>query len=385
MLYTHPYTKEVRQACADVHLDQARVSLEDDAYLWDLTVEGASHYVSWSGIIARNCGFDELTQFSEKQYTYMFSRIRRPQLVCLNCEVAVRKYGASGWRHAKSDKACDDLFPDPKVLVQYPAAPDGVSIFDVPLRMRAATNPGGPGHEWVRDRFIDPKTKEETAFFVPARLSDNPSLDRESYMENLQHLTNVDRERLIRGDWDITEEGDMFERHWFDFVDDYPRDARMGRFWDNAATAGDGDFTAGVKLAVKDGIWYVVDVVHGQWSSFQREKVIRTTAAADGRYTPVIMEQEPGSSGKDVIDHYRRNVLLGYNFVAEKVTGSKVDRAYPLASAAEAGNVRIVKAPWNKKYLDELTVFPNGNHDDMVDATSGCMNYLSMRQGRLLV
>ena len=60
----------------------------------------------------------------------------------------------------------------------------------------------------------------------------------------------------------------------------------------------------------------------------------------------VWIEQEPGSAGKIVVDHYVRSVLPGYALRAERSSGSKVVRADPVSSQAEAGNVSIVDGPW---------------------------------------
>lgn len=331
-------------------------------------------------------GFDELTQFPEAAYTYMFSRVRRPQVSCLNCSAAVLKNGAK-WRHATPNTKCPDLYPDPKVLDQYQPSPQGVSVFEIPLRVRSATNPGGYGHEWVRGRFVDQKTRIKTAFFVPASLRDNPSLDRDSYRKNLEFLSPTDRERLMNGDWEVYDDGEMFEREWFNVVNVSPVDGMTVRYWDKAATEGGGDYTVGTKLRkTPSGVWYVEDVIRGQWSSHKTSQIIRQTAAIDGTGVPIRMEQEPGSSGKDVIDYYTREILQGYNFKGDRVTGSKPDRAAPFASQAEAGNVKIVAAQWNKAWLDELCLFPVGAHDDQVDSVSGGANFLSFtRRSRLLV
>src|SRR5690606_1907729 len=129
-------------------------------------------------------GFDELTQFTESQYRYMFSRLRRKSGV------------------------------------------------DVPLRMRAASNPGGIGHEWVRQRFI-----VEGRPVVPAGLDDNPHLDRDAYVESLAELDPVTREQLLRGDWDIRPTGLMFKSEWFgDPVDAAPAEMPMVRVCVLAAT-----------------------------------------------------------------------------------------------------------------------------------------------------
>jgi predicted phage terminase large subunit-like protein len=135
----------------------------------------------------------------------------------------------------------------------------------------------------------------------------------------------------------------------------------------------------------KQGRWVVLDVVRGQWSSLGNEQMIARTASNDGVNVPIRMEQEPGSSGKDVIDQYKRNVLYGYNFAGIKSTGSKEDRAAPFAGAAEAGHVSIVEATWNRAWLDELSLFPVGANDDQVDSVSGAANFLAFaRRSRLL-
>lgn len=104
-------------------------------------------------------GFDELTQFEETQYRFLFSRLRRL-------------------------KTCN-----------------------VPLRMRAASNPGGIGHDWVKNRFLCSHK------FYPAKITDNPHLDQEEYASNLMELDPITREQLMNGDWDAFEDG-RFKREW---------------------------------------------------------------------------------------------------------------------------------------------------------------------------
>lgn len=328
-------------------------------------------------------GFDELTQFQQSTYEYMFSRIRRPNLVCLRCKKSVRRSG-SEWVHMSS-KSCSTPFPDPKVVRQYPSAPDGTTIFDVPLRMRSATNPGGAGHAWVRDHFIDTNLRKQDSIFIPSSLSDNPSLDQESYRKNLEHLNPVDRERLMNGDWDVLEEGMFFQRHWFKFLTDVPHGMRVCRYWDLAATA-DGDYTAGALVGLtSDGTWVVLDVRRMRGTPREVEQFIYQTAIEDGRNVPVRMEQEPGSSGVMSIDYYRRQVLVGYDFRPDKKVGSKEVRANPFSSAAEAGNVYVLAGKWNRDFLDEISLFPNGAHDDQVDAVTGAFYSIGSRKARILV
>ena len=176
-------------------------------------------------------------------------------------------------------------------------------------------------------------------------------------------------------------EGEFFKRSWFVVVGAVPVDCVWVRYWDKAGTAGDGDYTAGVLMGLAgDGLFYIVDVVRGQWSAFDRERVIRQTAEMDrslGRDVLYIHEQEGGSGGKDSADATTRN-LAGFRVQAQRSTGEKAVRAEPLAAQLQAGNVRMVRGAWNAGYLSELTSFPAGSHDDQVDATSGAFNRLAL-------
>lgn len=176
-------------------------------------------------------------------------------------------------------------------------------------------------------------------------------------------------------------EGNIFKLAWFEIVNAVPRQAQRVRWWDKAATQDGGDYTAGVLIAHLNGMWYIEDVVRGQWSSHERDKVIVQTAALDAeQYQGTVhiwSEQEPGSSGKDAAGAFVR-MLSGYTVSTEPTTGDKVTMADPFASQCEAGNVKIKKAAWNRAYLDELTAFPTGKHDDQVDASARGFSKLSV-------
>lgn len=338
-------------------------------------------------------GFDELTHFPEPSYLYLFSRIRKPTLVCLTCSRALNVqrdvFGELKYYHG-GKHPCKNPFPDPKVLDQYPASATGMTIFDVPLRMRSASNPGGYGHQWVKDRFVDPLKKEPGAIFVPSSLKDNPSLDYQSYVENLQHLSPVDRERLLAGDWDVTEQGNMFLRHEFLPIDDIKRKkiVERCRYWDLAATVTDkSDWTAGALLAkTHDNQWIIEDIVRFQGHPKDVEDTIAKVARYDGQNVIIRMEQEPGSAGVNVIAHFKRNVLQGYMFDGIRSSGSKESRAGAFATQVKGGNVYILTGAWNRDFIDEASVFPIGQHDDQVDAVVGAFNALVFgHRSRLIV
>ncbi len=178
-------------------------------------------------------------------------------------------------------------------------------------------------------------------------------------------------------------EGGMFKRQWFTVVDAIPapeRFERLVRYWDKAGTQGGGDYSCGLLMGRLGGRYYVIDVVRGQWSADARNSIMLQTAQLDAQTygkTAVVtwVEQEPGSGGVESAELSLR-LLAGHRVKAERVTGQKETRAYGYSAQCEAGNVIIKKEPWVREYLDELLVFPNGAHDDQVDASSGAFNKL---------
>ena len=288
-------------------------------------------------------GFDELTQFEERQYRYLFSRLRR------------------------------------------------TSDIDVPLRMRYASNPGGIGHEWVRHRFLE-NNDPEGPLFVSARLVDNQHLDQDAYLASLEQLDPITRRQLLQGDWSARQPGNLFQREWFQVVDDMPVFINKScRYWDLAATpmrpGTDPDYTAGVRVDyASDGIYYVTDVQRMRGTPGDVEKRIAQTAAVDGPGTHIWIEQEPGASGVNTIHNYVTRVLPDYTVRGQRATGSKIERSGPVSSQAEVGNIRFLRGPWIGAFLDELEAFPYGGHDDQVDALSGAVMRLrnTRREGAVV-
>jgi predicted phage terminase large subunit-like protein len=172
------------------------------------------------------------------------------------------------------------------------------------------------------------------------------------------------------------EGGGLFKREWFKIVDASPIAARRVRGWDTAGTEGDGDWTVGARMAMtSDGKVYLEDITRGQWGPAAVDSVMRLSADTDGKEVGQREEKEGGSAGKAVVTA-RAQQLMGFDYGGVVVTGDKVTRAKPFRAQCEAGNVYLVRAPWNKEYLDELCDFPAGAHDDQVDASSCAFNEL---------
>lgn len=178
------------------------------------------------------------------------------------------------------------------------------------------------------------------------------------------------------------EGGGLFKRAWFPVLEVSPAGAaaRRCRGWDTAATPGGGDWTAGVRIAdageKASPRWIIEDVVRGQWGPADVDKEMLGAARRDGRGCRQREEREPGSAGVTVIAAHTR-LLAGFDHKGAAISGDKVVRAGPLRAQAEAGNVGLVRGPWNEAYLSELENFPNGEHDDQVDGSSCGFNDLA--------
>ena len=106
--------------------------------------------------------FDELTHFPETMYIYLLSRIR----------------GANSY----------------------------------PKMAKSSTNPGGVGHSWVKERFIDVgepnvmhQVGETKRIFIPSKVQDNKFLlaSDPDYLKRLKNLSEKDQKILLHGEWDI--------------------------------------------------------------------------------------------------------------------------------------------------------------------------------------
>lgn len=242
----------------------------------------------------------------------------------------------------------------------------------IPLKKRGGSNPGDIGHEWVKQEFVIGDKK-----FIPSTWRDNPFIDQVEYSKSLDELDWITRRQLKYGDWTVNPQGGLFKRAWFPILDDAPSELKKRvRFWDLAATlptpGKDPDYTVGLLIGIDtDNLVYVLDVQRVRTTPLEVEKLILQTAALDGTGTVIRMEQEGGATGKIVIDDYRRK-LIGFNFNGEPARRDKRERAKPVSSYAEAGNIRLLNRPWTTTLLDELEAFQTeGIHDDQVDALSG--------------
>jgi predicted phage terminase large subunit-like protein len=175
--------------------------------------------------------------------------------------------------------------------------------------------------------------------------------------------------------------GGMFQRGDFGIVEAVPAGGKRVRAWDFAASqhkqGKQPDWTVGLRMLMVKDTFYVEDVRRGRWSASEVETNLKNTASQDGDAVTVRMPQDPGAAGKADAET-KVKLLKGYSVVVKPISGDKATRARPASAQAEAGNVKLLRGPWNEAFLNEVCTFPNGTFDDQLDAFADALNELAL-------
>ena len=248
-------------------------------------------------------GFDELTQFTEKQYTYLHSRLRE-----------------------SSDS-------------------------EIPGRMRSASNPGGIGHDWVKKRFVD---RDSPLPFISSAYTDNMFINQEKYSARLDKLDNLTRQQLKFGNWDLVlASGLLMDLETYNnrlisydaFKDWKPVYTTIGI---DPARGGGDRFSMACLCYFEEGKVVLVDL--DSTTSPTPEQRLINFILRNKQFKPRVVnfEREQGSSPKYALNYWR-NLLnptiarMGC-YVTDtpaSSTGSKYNRAYPVAYHIRQGTLLI--------------------------------------------
>lgn len=343
----------------------------------------------WQGSEICLLEFDELTHFTEFQFFYMLSRNRstcgiKPYVRCsTNPDSDSWVAGFISWW---IDQDTGYAIPERSGVIRYMGRiNEQIYWGDTKQEVIEYAKEADPDTE-----LIDDDIKSVT--FIASTIEDNQVLLKSdpSYMANLKALSQVDRERLLKGNWKIkSARGLYFPRSKCRLVEEIPDDVvRWVRAWDLAATEDkkntrpeDGPaFTAGVLIGKrKNGRYIIADVINRRMNSSDVRSTVLNTARMDkatyGRKVRIRMNQDPGQAGKEQAENYIK-LLAGFSLHITPESGSKETRAEPLSAqwigpeGAEEGLVDVLIAPWTETYLGQLEAFPESKFKDMVDASS---------------
>lgn len=340
-------------------------------------LEHEKNKYDWQGAEIPFIGFDELTHFTETQFWYLLSRNRSmsgiPGYIRATCNA-----DAESWV-----RELIDWWIDPETGFPIEERSGVIRWF---IRLNGHLHFADHPAELIEEFGDEVKPKSLT--FIGAKIHDNPILMEKdpSYLANLHALDPVEKARLLDGNWDIKPAAGLyFAEGDFEIVDAHPILVKTVRYWDLAGTkpkAGvvktNPDWTVGLKLGkCINNQFYVVDVERCREDPLGVETRVKNKASQDGVGVHIAIEQEPGSSGKTV-GHYYIRQLAGYSVAAIPSQTDKVTRAGPASSQAKAGNIKLLRGPWNKAFLTELNNFPSvKSKDDQVDGLSGAFNFLT--------
>jgi predicted phage terminase large subunit-like protein len=343
----------------------------------------------WQGSQIPFLGFDELTHFSEYQFFYMLTRNRSARAGFRSYIRATTNPDADSWVRDFISYWIDPAtgYPDKErvgVIRFLVRDQDRNFWFD----SRQAAAEAFPALADLAG--IDAFCKSVT--FIPADVFDNPALleNDPAYLANLLAAPLVDRERLLRGNWNVkAAAGKVYNREWFEIVEGIPAGGLDVRYFDLAATeakvkekkSGIGpDYTATVKMRYVNGVWYVTDAYQIQTAPANVEKLVfhigdvdRREAKSNGVGYALRWEIEPGSASKRESQRWT-TMLKGIDARGVRSIDDKLSRAREASAQAEAGNIKFLAADWNNMLLANLHGFPDLPHDDLFDAFNGCVN-----------
>lgn len=387
--YSHPYIDSERfEATECTELRSIHISPCGEKLVRTFTVDTMNYYITRIGVVNKNC-FDEITHFQRETFFYMLSRNRSTcgvkPYVRATCNPDANSWVAefiSWWIDQ------DTGYPIPERSgVKRWFIRRGEDIFWADTKK-----------ELIKQfELKTPEEREEpkSVTFIASSIYDNQELLKTNpqYLANLKALATVERERLLYGNWKIKPSSGMyFKRTQVEVLKALPTDVQFYcRAWDLAATedtgSNDPDYTAGILMGRrKDGSFVIADIIRERIKAGDVQRLILNTAKADrARYGPrytVRIPQDPGAAGKIVANSYAK-LLAGFAVKVENVTGSKETRATPLAAQWQNGNVAVLEGPWLESYFTEMENFPEGQHDDMVDASSDAFNELAQARFNL--
>ncbi len=174
------------------------------------------------------------------------------------------------------------------------------------------------------------------------------------YLASLEALPDVERRRLLLGDWEAREANSTyFNRSWVEEIVEYPERSeivQVVRAYDFAGTLKSDanpspDYTATVKMAkLKNGKYVILDakrirIRFGDWEEF-----IVSNSIEDEPGTVVCIPEDPGPAAKAATQLLSRNLAaLGIATVKMRASMKKLDRFRPFSAMAENNGVQILR------------------------------------------
>ncbi len=179
-------------------------------------------------------------------------------------------------------------------------------------------------------------------------------------------------ESLYQGNPTIAE-GQIIRREWWKYYKEAPNFIRTIHSWDTAfKDKSQNDYSVCTVWGEAQNGYYLL----GVWrAKVEFPELKRAVIALNGRDKPSVVIVEDKASGQSLIQELQRETKIPV--LPVRVDSDKVARAYAATPLIEAGKVFLPEnAPWLFDYIEELSAFPNAEHDDQVDSTTQALSYL---------
>ena len=179
-------------------------------------------------------------------------------------------------------------------------------------------------------------------------------------------------ESLYQGNPTIAE-GQIVKREWWHFFRQRPNFERIIHSWDTAfKDKAQNDYSVCTVWGEAQNGYYLLDV----WrDKVEFPELKRVAVALYERDLPNLVLVEDKASGQSLVQELQRNTRIPV--LPFKVDANKVARANSVTPLIEAGKVLLPEyAPWLFDYIEELSAFPNAEHDDQVDSTTQALSFM---------
>ena len=262
----------------------------------------------------------------------------------------------------------------------------------VPTQMIGTANPGGPGHLWVKNRYIEghqplqpfyDKEKFTERVFIPSRLQDNLALMRgDPTYENRIRASGPAWlvKAWLEGDWNATLVGKLITMDWFRRYDVAPhRDAFQRVILSVDAANKDKQWDSFSVIQVwgeLNGSFYLLDAWEEHVQFGDLETFVKLWAAA---WRPNAIVIEDKGNGQPLLQNLRRDDTFSQSVIDAIPTADKVLRMSIESAAIQAGRVWIPRTGtglgWLPGWESKVALFPTIKDKDHVDAMSQALGY----------
>jgi predicted phage terminase large subunit-like protein len=174
----------------------------------------------------------------------------------------------------------------------------------------------------------------------------------------------------------VAAEGNIIKREWWKYYKVRSEYTRLVQSWDTAFKAGQAnDYSVCTLWGESNSHFDLIDVWRERVEFPEMERAV---IAAYDRDKPSVVLIEDAASGQSLIQTLKKETRLPIKPV--KADKDKVARANAVTPLIEAGRVRLPeRASWLHNFVEEVSAFPSGEHDDQVDTMTQALNYMAGR------